>query len=98
MLKKKSKLEIVREYVMKKVELFLYKEINPPPPLFFALFIYGHLGYTPPDAFTYTIFILGLLFAILYSYNHFYYYSPVLNSGIGYFSIANMIIGILAAN
>jgi hypothetical protein len=44
------------------------------------------------------MFILGLLFALVFKYNHFFFYSPVLNSGIGYLAIVNFILGFLAAN
>ena len=85
-------------FLKTKFQLYLFKEINPPPPLFFTLFISGHLGLTSSDTCTYTLFFIGLFFSLLYSYNHFYYYSPILNSGIGYFSIVNMVIGVVAAN
>jgi hypothetical protein len=78
--------------------LFLAKEINPPPLLFFTLFIYTHLQIEVPNYVAYAFFTVGLLFAFLFSYNHFYYYSPILNAGIGYWAVLNMIIGILAAN
>jgi hypothetical protein len=46
----------------------------------------------------YALFVSGLLFAILFKYNHFYLYSPILNSGIGYWSVLNLFIGVLASN
>jgi hypothetical protein len=46
----------------------------------------------------YTLFTIGVIFAIIFKYNHFYFYSPVLNSGIGYWSILNILLGVLASN
>lgn len=78
--------------------LFVAKEINPPPLLFFTLYVYGHLQIESPQYVAYTLFTIGLLFALLFSYNHFYIYSPVLNAGISYLSILNLALGLLAAN
>ena len=82
----------------KRFLLFLYKEINPPPPLFFALFVGGQLGLIALETYSFTVFIIGVLFAIIHAYNHFFYYSPVLNGGIGQLGIFNMLLGIMAAN
>lgn len=62
------------------------------------MYIYFHLKVELSDYHAYTFFISGLLFALIFSYNHFYLYSPVLNAGIGYWSILNLFMGLLATN
>ena len=91
----KSKLT---KYFSAKFSAYLYKEINPPPPLFFTLFISGHFGLLSTNGSTYAFFFIGFLFSLIHNYNHFYYYSPILNAGIGNLTILNMMIGVIAAN
>lgn len=77
---------------------FLTKSANPPPLLFFTLYVYSRLNIESSDYVAYTFFTVGLVFSLVFRFNHFYIYSPVLNRGIGYLSVLNLLLGLLAAN
>ena len=70
-------------FILRKLQLFVFKESNPPPFLFFGLFFLHYVIMISKDDTAYANFILGVLYTILFCYNNFFYYPIFLNSQIG---------------
>ena len=82
----------------RKLQLFVFKESNPPALLFFGLFFLHYVTPISNDDTAYANFILGLVFVVLLGYNHFFYYPIFLSSQLGDYCFLNMVVGLIACN